>query len=198
MVFQVSPYTTELDNDDDEWDTSKGLRVMGVAYVPDLSQAAFACLIAPDGECTDYIRLPNLLRWKTSMNKADSKMKEADLNALKGLIQNKKPHVIVVGGESRDALMVKQDIQQIVTSLVEDEEFASVSVEILDNELAKTFANSLKGEVCIFTVDIRKRKAINLSTICTCVVPSHLNLLSLPLVRLSNCCILKCHNIFNI
>lgn len=127
---------------------------MGVAYVPDLSQAAFACIVGPDGECTDYLRLPNLLKRKMSMNKEDNIMKENDLVALKNIIQTKKPHVIVVGGESRDAIMIKQDIQQIVTSLVEDDEFASVVVEILDNELAKTFANSLKGEVKMEKIDV--------------------------------------------
>lgn len=149
ILKQVAPYTPSFDNDDDDdWDTSKGLRVMGVAFVPELDQAAFACVVGPDGDCTDYLRLPNLLRRKQSFNKSDAALKEADLLALKNLIQTKKPHVIVVGGESRDAMMVKQDIQQIITSLVEDDEFASVAVEILDNELAKTYSNSLKGEVC--------------------------------------------------
>lgn len=120
---------------------------MGVAYVPDLSQAAFACVVGPDGECTDYLRLPHLLKRKLSANKEDNIKKEHDLTSLKNLIQSKKPHVIVIGGESRDAIMIKTDIQQLVTSLVEDDEFASIAVEILDNELAKTYANSIKGEV---------------------------------------------------
>lgn len=149
LRLQVAPFTSEFDNDDDDWDTSKGLRILGVAFVPDLSQAAFACIVGPDGECTDYLRLPNLLKRKMSMNKEDNIMKENDLAALKNIIQTKKPHAVVVGGESRDAIMIKQDIQQIITSLVEDDDFASVAVEILDNELAKTFSNSLKGEVRI-------------------------------------------------
>lgn len=145
--MQVAPYSAEFDNDDDDWSTKKGLRIMGIAYVPDLSQAAFSCMIGPDGECTDYLRLPNLLRRKMSFNQDESALKKADLTALRTLMQTKKPHVIVIGGESRDALMIKQDLQQMVTSLVEDDEFANISVEILDNELAKTYANSLKGEV---------------------------------------------------
>lgn len=145
----MAPYSPTFDTDDDEWETNKGLRVMGVAYVPDLTQAAFSCIVSPDGDCTDYLRLPNLLRRKNYASKDDAALKDADLLALKNLIQTRKPHVIVIGGESRDALMVKQDLQQIITSLVEDDEFASVAVEILDNELAKTYSNSLKGEVSI-------------------------------------------------
>ena len=143
----MAPYTADFDNDDDDWDTNKGLRVMGIAFVPDLAQAAFACVVSPDGDCTDYLRLPNLLRRKMSFNKDEAVLKEADLLALKNLIQSRKPHVIVIGGESRDAMMIKQDLMQIVTALVEDEEFASIAVEILDNELAKTYANSLKADV---------------------------------------------------
>lgn len=55
----------------------------------------------------------------------------------------------MIGGESRDAMMVAADIKEIVTSLVEDEQFPSIPVEIIDNDLAKVYANSLKGEVYI-------------------------------------------------
>lgn len=161
--IKVAPYTADFDNDDDDWDTNRGLRVMGIAFVPDLDQAAFACVVSPDGDCTDYLRLPNLLRRKMSFNKDDAVLKEADLLALKNLIQSKKPHVIVVGGESRDALMIKQDLMQIVTSLVEDEEFASIAVEVLDNELAKTYANSLKGESEFRDYPLLLRQAISLA-----------------------------------
>lgn len=54
--IKVAPYTCEFpEEEDEEWDTTKGLRIMGLAYVPDYSQAAFTCLIAPDGECTHYL-----------------------------------------------------------------------------------------------------------------------------------------------
>lgn len=62
----------------------------------------------------------------------------------------KKPHVIVVGGESREALMVASDLKEIVSNLAEDEQFPQIPVEIIDNELSKVYANSIKGEVCLF------------------------------------------------
>jgi transcription elongation factor SPT6 len=59
----VAPYSVQFaDEDKEEWDTGKGLRVMAVAYVPDYSQAAFACVVGPDGNCTHYLRLPYLMR----------------------------------------------------------------------------------------------------------------------------------------
>jgi transcription elongation factor SPT6 len=67
--------------------------------------------------------------------------------ALKNFILTKKPHAIVVGGESRDGLMVVADLKEIVSNLMEDEQFPHIPVEIMDNEFAKIYANSLKGEV---------------------------------------------------
>ncbi|CAG2061295.1 unnamed protein product, partial [Timema podura] len=128
-------------------DTSKGLRVMGLAFVPDYSQAAFACIVGPDGDVTDHLRLPHVLKRKNSFREEEKLQKEADLLALRMFISQKKPHVICVGGEARDALMIAADLKDIVAQLVEDDQFPSISVEICDNELAKVFANSIKGEL---------------------------------------------------
>lgn len=74
-------------------------------------------------------------------------LQEADLTALRNFISTKKPHVIAVGGESRDALMVVQDLKNVVKDLIEDDQFPSINVEIIDNDLAKIYANSNKSEV---------------------------------------------------
>lgn len=74
--LQIAPYTiTFQDEDEDEWDTTKGIRVMGLAYVPDYSVSAFACIAAPDGEITDYLRLPHLLKRKNSYRIEEKMMK---------------------------------------------------------------------------------------------------------------------------
>ncbi|XP_031835725.1 transcription elongation factor SPT6 isoform X1 [Nomia melanderi] len=144
--IKVAPYTCEFpEEEDEEWDTSKGLRVMGLAYVPDYSQAAFTCLIAPDGECTDYLRLPHLMKRKNSYREDEKAMKEADLLALKNFLATKKPHVVVIGGESREAMMIAADIKECITALAEEEQFPAIQVEICDNELAKIYSNSNKG-----------------------------------------------------
>jgi transcription elongation factor SPT6 len=74
-------------------------------------------------------------------------LQEADLLAMRNFIASKKPHMICVGSESREALMVAADLIEIVTQLVEVEQFPSISVEICDNELAKIYAASVKSEV---------------------------------------------------
>ncbi|XP_076670314.1 transcription elongation factor SPT6 isoform X2 [Andrena cerasifolii] len=144
--IKISPYNCVFPEEDDEdWNTSKGIRVMGLAYVPDPSQSAFTCIISVDGDCTDYLRLPHLLKRKNSFRENEKAMKEADLLAIKNFIATKKPHVVVVSGESREALMIVADVKECIASLVEDEQFSSIQVEICDNELAKVYANSNRG-----------------------------------------------------
>lgn len=162
-TLQVAPFNVEFgEDDDDDWDTSRGIRVMALAFVPDLSQASFACMIAPDGECTDFLRLPNLLKRKNSFRIEEKQMKEADLGSLRNFIASKRPHAIVIGGESRDALMIATDLKEIVANLVEDEQFPVIPVEILDNDLAKVYANSLKGESDFRDYPMLLRQAISL------------------------------------
>ncbi|XP_071876068.1 transcription elongation factor SPT6 isoform X1 [Bombus fervidus] len=141
--IKIAPYTCEFpDEDDEDWNTSKGIRVMGLAYVPDPFQAAFTCIISPEGECTDYLRLPHLLKRKNSFRESEKILKEADLLGIKNFIATKKPHVVVVSGESREALMIVSDIKECIANLVKEEQFPTIQVEICDNELTKVYANS--------------------------------------------------------
>ncbi|KOX79279.1 Transcription elongation factor SPT6 [Melipona quadrifasciata] len=146
IVLPMAPYTCEFpEEEDEEWDTAKGLRVMSLAYVPDYSQAAFACLIAPDGECTDYLRLPHVMKRKNSYREDEKTMKEADLLAIRNFIATKKPHVVAIGGESREAMMIAADIKECIANLIEEEQYPNIQIEICDNELAKIYSNSNKG-----------------------------------------------------
>lgn len=162
--IKVAPFSVEFgDDDEDDWDTSKGIRVMGVAYVPDLAQASFACMVAPDGECTDFLRLPHLLKRKNTWREDERMQKESDLALIRNFILTKKPHAVVIGGESRDALMVAADLREIISNLVEDEQFPQIPVEIMDNDLAKVYANSLKGESDFRDYPMLLRQAVSLA-----------------------------------
>lgn len=163
--IKVAPYKPvfEVDDDDYDWDHSRGIRVMGVGYVPDYSQAAFAAIISPEGEVTDYLRIPHLLKRKNTFRQDEKALKEGDMQSITEFIRNKKPHVIAIGGESKEALMVQKDFQECLKSLVDDEQFPEIAVEIIDNELAKIYSNSIKG-----TTDFREyppllRQAISLA-----------------------------------
>ena len=70
---QMAPYKTEFpDEEEDEWDTKNGLRIMAISYMADnLEQATFGCLINGDGECADHIRLEHILKRKNAWKEMD-------------------------------------------------------------------------------------------------------------------------------
>ncbi|XP_034935114.1 transcription elongation factor SPT6-like [Chelonus insularis] len=144
--IKIAPFSVEFPEEvDAEWNTSKGIRVMAISYVPDYTQAAFTCIIAPDKECTDFLKLPHLLKRKNSFREHEKAMKEVDLLAIKNFILEKKPHVIVVGGESKEALIIVDEIKECLSELASEEQFPLIQVEIIDNDLAKVYANSSRG-----------------------------------------------------
>ncbi|ODN05104.1 Transcription elongation factor SPT6 [Orchesella cincta] len=144
--LKIAPFRAEFpEEDEEEWDTTKGLRVLAIAFVNDYEQAAFACLVSPDGEPLEHLRLQSIIKNKKSFKESDRQEKLADLLGLTEFIRNKKPHAIVIGGESREALMIQEDVKEIVSELVSEEAFPLITVEVVDNQLAKCYANSLKA-----------------------------------------------------
>lgn len=144
--IKIAPYTVNFSEEDDyDWDTHKGVRVMGVAYDSDPTQASFCVMISPDGDVTDYLRVCNITKRKNSHFDGDKKVRDADILAITNFIRNKKPHVIVIGGESFRALNLQQDFRDIVQNLVDEDQFPNISIEILNNDLAKVYANSKRA-----------------------------------------------------
>lgn len=160
--IEPAPYTTSFpDEDDDDWETTKGVRVMGIAFDDDPSQAAFAALINTDGEVTDYLRLPKFTSRRGKFT-ADEE-KEPDTAALLNFMRNKKPHVIAVAGESMKAQKVQRDLDEAIKYLVEEEQFPKISVEIINNDLAKVYSNSKKGNTDFREYPIILRQAISIA-----------------------------------
>ncbi|CAG9102905.1 hypothetical protein JYU34_005682 [Plutella xylostella] len=174
--LKVAPYESRID-DDEEWDASNGLRVLSIAYVPDRQHSAFACLIAAGGEVVDHLRLPHLLYRRNSSDHMERINKEADMTALRRFILRKKPHVIVIGGESRAALLVKADAADCVQRLIEDEQFPPIPIEIADNHVSSMYSNSHRGRV-----DFREYPDILRQAICQG------RLLQDPLMEISQLC----------
>ncbi|XP_031780062.1 transcription elongation factor SPT6-like [Nasonia vitripennis] len=164
--IKVAPYACDLfsqKTDDDKRDASEGLRVMGVAYVPDFSIAAYACLVEPKGECTDYVKLPHLLKRKNIYRNLERSAKEADLAAIKNFIAGRRPHVVVIGGESKDALLIADEIRECIAALVAEKRCPAIKVEIMDNHLAVIFANSLQARSEFRDYPLELRQAISLA-----------------------------------
>ena len=66
---------------------------------------------------------------------------------LKDFILKKKPHVVAVSAETREADMIVEDVKQILSDLEAEEQIPPVAVELVDNELAMIFENSNKAQV---------------------------------------------------
>lgn len=162
--IKIAPYDPGdfTDEDADDWDTSKGFRVFSIAFVPDLSQAAFGCCIDIDGDCCEYIRLAHLLKRRNAYNERDAMAKDTDIRRMQDFILRRKPHVIAISGESRDALMVKEDLIQIVKDLEEQEQFPKLNVEIIENNLADVYSMSKKGEADFLDYPPLLRQAISI------------------------------------
>ncbi|KAK4315769.1 hypothetical protein Pmani_013007 [Petrolisthes manimaculis] len=162
--IKIAPYNPGdfLDEDADDWDTSKGFRVFAIAFVPDLSQAAFGCCIDIDGDCCEYIRLPHLLKRRNAYNERDAMAKENDIRRMQDFIFRRKPHMVAISGESRESLMVKEDLIQILKDLEEQEQFPKINAEIIENELSSIYAMSKKGESDFIDYPPLLRQAISI------------------------------------
>ena len=145
-------YTTG-DDDDEDWDTSDGVRVLGIAYSTEEDnregtvQASFAALITPDGEVGDYIKMPMLMKRITSYMPKEREGKVNDLSALRRFIKQKRPHVIAVAADDMNARGVLKDLNDILSDLKQNDDFPDVLEAILvDNHLAKVYANTPKAQ----------------------------------------------------
>ncbi|KAH8335387.1 hypothetical protein KR074_000739, partial [Drosophila pseudoananassae] len=163
--LQVAPYKPAIPPDYgyEEWSSLRGIRVLSLAYDTDPSVAAFCAVTTVEGDISDYLRLPNILKRKYSYNAEEKSQKLNDLQKLRDFIQMKKPHVVVIGAESRDALAIQTDIREILKELETSEEFPSIEVELIDNQLGKIYANSKKGESDFKEYPAMLKQAISLA-----------------------------------
>lgn len=74
-------------------------------------------------------------------------LQENDLCTLREFILKTKPHAICVGAESNAVLAIVSEVKDIIKVLVAEENFPPIPVEIIDNNVAKVFAKSVKGRV---------------------------------------------------
>jgi len=72
----VKPYEPDFsdhqeDDEDGDWLTTRGIKVLSIAYVPDFQQVAFACFVGVDGDPSDYLRLSNITKNVNSKRPSD-------------------------------------------------------------------------------------------------------------------------------
>ncbi|KAL1252905.1 hypothetical protein QQF64_017598, partial [Cirrhinus molitorella] len=148
--LKVAPYRPDqqVEEDDDLMDESqgKGIRVLGVAFASGRDTPVFCSLINGEGEVVDFLRLPYFLKRRNAWREDEREKKLQDIENLKKFLLSKKPHVVAVAGENRDAHMVMEDIKRTISELEQDSSLPAVGVELVDNELAVLYMNSKKSE----------------------------------------------------
>ncbi|XP_029922869.1 transcription elongation factor SPT6 [Myripristis murdjan] len=150
--LKVAPYRPDqqLEEEEDEdlmaEAQSKGIRVLGVAFASSRDTPVFCALVNGDGEMGDFLRLPYFLKRRNAWREDERERKLQDIDSLKKFLSTKKPHMIAVSGENRDAQLVIDDIKRTVSELEQESSFPSIAVELVDNELAILYMNSKKSE----------------------------------------------------
>ena len=145
--IKVAPYKNGefADEDEDDWDTSKGFRVLAISYDNDFEMSAFGALLDPDGVVVEYKRFPFITHRKDAFIDRVSKGKLSDLDNFKELVIRRKPHVVAVAGESRTAQHIMRDLKELLVSMEETEQFPAINIELVDNHFSTVYANSKKG-----------------------------------------------------
>uniref|UniRef100_A0A8C8F2F5 Transcription elongation factor SPT6 n=1 Tax=Oncorhynchus tshawytscha TaxID=74940 RepID=A0A8C8F2F5_ONCTS len=150
--LKVAPYRPDQqqaeEEDDDLMDESqgKGIRVLGVAFADSRDTPVFCSLINGEGEVVDFLRLPYFLKRRNAWREDERDKKLQDIENLKKFLISKKPHVVAVAGENRDAHMIMEDIKRTVSELEQESSLPAVGVELVDNELAMLYMNSTKSQ----------------------------------------------------
>uniref|UniRef100_A0A4W6FQ23 Transcription elongation factor SPT6 n=1 Tax=Lates calcarifer TaxID=8187 RepID=A0A4W6FQ23_LATCA len=148
--LKVAPYRPDqqVEEDDDLMDENqgKGIRVLGVAYAPSRDTPVFCALINGEGEVVDFLRLPYFMKRRNAFREDEREKKANDIENLKKFLSSKKPHVVAVAGENRDAQMIMEDIKRTISELEQESSLPAVGVELIDNELATLYMNSKKSE----------------------------------------------------
>ena len=162
--LKVGKYQVEFDEEDeDDWGSKEGCRIMAVMYENDMNVAAYAVMITTEGEVAEYVKLEHMLKRKNSWNESEREAKESDMSLLKRFIQTNRPHAIVVGSGDRAALAIKEDVEFVVTDLINDEQFPKIKVTLMNDNLARVYANSVRAEEDFREFPTVLRQAISLA-----------------------------------
>ena len=145
--LKVGKYQVNFEEEDeDDWDSSHGVRVMGIMYEADQDTSAYGVLITMEGEVGSIIKLDYLLQRVDAFSDRVREEKAAERKKLSDFIEKNRPHVIAVGVLDRSALGVQKEIEGLVKDLVDSVRFPEIRVFLLDDNLAKVYANSTTSE----------------------------------------------------
>ncbi|KAL7976079.1 hypothetical protein Chor_009757 [Crotalus horridus] len=137
----------QVEEEEDFLDESqgKGIRVLGIAFSSARNHPVFCALLNGEGEVTDFLRLPHFTKRRNAWREEEREKKAQDTETLKKFLLGKKPHVVIIGGENRDAQMLVEDVKRIVHELEQGQQLSSIGVE-LDHVEKEQLLNALYCE----------------------------------------------------
>ena len=145
-----------------------GLRVVSVAYSqnedgdqgPNSNTIACASYVNGNGEMEEFIGLRYLnLKLHKDHNSgnysvpngfmsAQKEEKIEDLEKFEEFLLDKRPNLMVLSGENKDALLILEDLKMVLKKLEQKSpQLANIPIEILDMEMPKLFKQSKVCEV---------------------------------------------------
>ena len=163
--FYPEPTPDNGFEDDEDFDTREGVRVMGLVFAPENEHASFAAVIDGDGEVTDYLKLEYFMfkrmdRWASEQDKAH---RLKDVEKLKKFIFQKKPHVIGVAADTLVTRNVVEEIQQFIDEMHQRREIPQIPVEYVDSELSYVYMKSKKAMTDFHNYPQQLRQAISIA-----------------------------------
>jgi transcription elongation factor SPT6 len=144
-LINVAPYKAEAQQFDDLEQSEYSCRVFAISYSTDPNEVAVCACVNGNGELDEFVRIRKLLsrdnpRFTNRSEFAnDRQEKLEDLDKLFKLIIKKRPHVIAVGAENKDALFI---IEELRKEIEKEKQIGMISVELVDNDLAKLYAST--------------------------------------------------------
>lgn len=147
--IKVAPYRVS----DDENVTSVsdvGVELVSIAYATDHEEVSFAVALDANGKLLSHIRLPNLMIRNRGSKESQSKRDE-DFRALENFFDQYKPKVVCLSVENRDALFLRNQIENMLKDLQEngtsfENSSEPIKVVLVDPAISKVYALSKKAE----------------------------------------------------
>jgi transcription elongation factor SPT6 len=99
-----------------------------------------------NGDLDEFMRLKHLNLKSRFANGDAANEKIDELKRLKEFIILKKPNVIAVSAENKDALNIIDELRDLVKQIEETTQMASIPVELVDNELSKLYSVTKTAE----------------------------------------------------
>lgn len=141
-----SPLQVKREDDSFNHDEGSYARVVACAYTPDRSVPAFCCFLDGSGEVVDFLRLNDLLKRRLSPMEKEREDKEATLTLFKRFVEQRKPDVVVVAAESREAVTIVDEFKLCLSELEQEEAMGMIPVELMDPNVARIYSKSRRAK----------------------------------------------------